>query len=152
MAEDWRGRIDRWERAGDVVLFDELREILCGAVCRWPGVPLPGSEVATRTRDFGAMIDGVGAVGPRNWWGMLRRSRAENRIRRVVEQVRSGEREVPEGSAVHVVAFHRGLDGKMLDVATAAVELINVLWPAVHYSVREMSRFRSLQANTLWTC
>ena len=45
--------------------------------------------------------------------------------------MRSGELEVPEGSAAHVIAWHRNLDGQPLDKKVAAVELINVLRPVV---------------------
>jgi fatty-acid peroxygenase len=38
---------------------------------------------------------------------------------------------VPEGSPAQVIAAHRDRDGRLLDVTTAAVELINVLRPTV---------------------
>ena len=77
------------------------------------------------------MISGAGTVGPRNWWGMLRRSRTERWIRDVIEQVRGGKLDAAEGSAVHVLAQHRDLDGELLDVAVAGVEPVNVLRPTV---------------------
>lgn len=63
--------------------------------------------------------------------GMLLRQRTERWIRSIIEAVRSRELEVPEGSAAHVIAWHRDPDGDLLSPTTAAVELINVLRPTV---------------------
>ncbi len=77
------------------------------------------------------MIDGAGSVGPRNWRGLILRHRTERWIRGIVEKVRAEELEVAEGSAAYVIAWHRDLDGELLDTRVAAVELINVLRPVV---------------------
>lgn len=115
----------------EIVLHEEVQQILCHAVCEWAGLRLSEPEVRQRAHEQGAMIDGAGAVGPRNWWGLLLRVRTERWIRSIVDQVRSGQLEIPEGSAVHVIAWHREPDGELLDRAVAAVELINVLRPTV---------------------
>jgi len=130
-AEEWCARIGKWERMGEVVLFHEVEEILCRAACGWAGVPLSESESKQRTREFAAMIDGAGSAGPRNWRGLILRQRTERWIRDVIERVRAGELEVADGSAAHVIAWHRDLNGEQLDTKVAAVELINVLRPVV---------------------
>lgn len=131
MANHWRARIGEWEGAGEVELLHEAEEILCRAVCGCAGVPLAESEAEQRTREFAAMIDGAGTVGPRNWRGLLLRARTERWIRGVIEGVRAGRLEVPEGSAAYVIARHRDQDGELLNTEVAAVELINVLRPVV---------------------
>jgi fatty-acid peroxygenase len=130
-AAEWDAAIGRWERAGEVVLLDESHEILCRAVCRWAGVPLDEHEVAQRTADFAAMIDGAGAVGPRNVRAHVARRRAEAWMQDIVERVRAGRLDVPPDAAAHVIAHHRGVDGQLLDPEIATVELINVLRPTV---------------------
>lgn len=127
----WRTQIATWATMDTVVLDDAVQEVLCRAVCEWAGVPLSEAEVEQRTREFGAMFEGAGAVGPRMLRGMLLRSRAERWLRGVIEDVRAREMEVPEGSAAHVIAWHRDPDGDLLNAATAVVELINVLRPTV---------------------
>ncbi|MCC4300087.1 cytochrome P450 [Aurantimonas coralicida] len=127
----WYARIGRWEGMNEVVLLPEVEEILTRAVCRWAGVPLDETEASQRTREFGAMIAGSGGIGPRNWWGMLLRARTERWIRDVIERVRSGDFKISDGSAAHVVAWHRNLNGELLDTKDAAVELINVLRPTM---------------------
>src|SRR3954454_612385 len=77
------------------------------------------------------MVDGAGAVGPRNWRGMLLRARAERWIGSIIEDVRAGKIEVAEASALHVIAWHWDQAGKLLDTRVAAVELINILRPTV---------------------
>lgn len=129
--EEWRAGIARWTRMDEVVLLHEAQLVLCRAVCRWAGVPLAEAEAEPRRREFAAMIDGAGAIGPRNWWGMRLRARSERWARQIIDEVRAGGLEPPEGSAAQVSAWHRDPDGNLLDPEVAAVELINVLRPTV---------------------
>lgn len=129
--EQWRNYAQKWSQQDRVVLFAEVREILCRAVCIWTGVPLSESEVTRRTKDLGAMIDSSGTVGLKHWQGRISRKRAEKWIEDIIERVRNGQLEVPETSAVYLIANHRDLEGNLLDKHTAAVELINVLRPTV---------------------
>lgn len=129
--DQWRAHIGKWESMGEIVLFHEVEEILCRAACEWAGVPLTESEARQRTREFEAMIEGAGAVGPRNWRGQLLRAHTERWSRGIIEKVRTHELEVAESSAAYVIAWHRDPDGELLDKKVAAVELINVLRPIV---------------------
>ncbi|MBE0536233.1 MAG: cytochrome P450 [Phycisphaerae bacterium] len=130
-ADAWRARAARWERGGEVVLLSEVQEILCRAVCRWVGLELSEEDADGRAREFASMIDGAGSVGPRNWMGMVRRSRTERWIRGAIDAIRGGRLAVDEASAAHAVAWHRELDGELLSTKVAAVELINLLRPTV---------------------
>jgi fatty-acid peroxygenase len=129
--EAWRSQLPRWQRMGRVVLLDEAHAVLCRAVCEWAGIPLGGREASARTRELAAMVDGAGAVGPRNWRGMLLRARTERWARRLVRAVRAGELDVAVDSPLAAVAWHRELDGQLLDVKVAGVELLNVIRPTV---------------------
>ncbi|MFT8315401.1 MAG: cytochrome P450 [Clostridium sp.] len=132
--EKLQASIDNWKSAGEIVLFDEAKNILCWAACHWAGVPLPESAVKDRAEDFSAMVDAFGAVGPRHWKGRRARSRAEEWISSVIEDVRAGKLKAEEGSALYAIAFHRELHGGQLDTQMAAVELINILRPIVAIS------------------
>ncbi len=127
----WREALPAWSRADRIVVQDEVRELLCRAVCTWAGVPLDDADVPQRTRELAAMIDHAGAVGPRNWLAIGQGARTERWIRGVIDGVRRGTLAVPEESAAFAWATYRGPDGALLDVNTAAVELINVLRPIV---------------------
>ena len=130
-SEQWCAYAKKWEKMDKVVLLNEAQSVFCRAVCAWAGVPLQESAVEQMTNDLAAMIDSSGAVGPKHWQGRRSRERAEKWIENVIEQVRTDQLEVPEESATHVIAWHRCLDGKLLDKRIAAVEIINVLRPTV---------------------
>ncbi|MHB0672186.1 cytochrome P450 [Roseomonas mucosa] len=125
----------KWASRERVVLYDELPEVLTRAVCAWSGVPLAEAEVGRRSRELTAMFDGAGAIGPRHWRSRLARRRGERWIAELVQRVRAGRLDPPEGSALRVIALHRDLEGKPLDPRVSAVEVINVLRPTVAVSV-----------------
>jgi fatty-acid peroxygenase len=127
----WRGRIPAWERMENLALLPAVEEILCQAVCRWAGIPLENSGLRRRTRELVAMFDGAGAIGPRNWRGMLLRARNERWMRDIVARLRDGALEAPEGSAARLFA---GAEGELPDRTHAAVELLNLLRPTVAVS------------------
>ncbi|GIZ52828.1 cytochrome P450 [Noviherbaspirillum aridicola] len=130
-AAHWRARFRRWESLPQVVLLEEAEAVLCRAVCAWSGLTLTEREASRRTAEFSAMIDGAGAVGPRNWRGMLRRARTERWARGVIDAVRNGGLRLAPGSPAEAIARFAGSDGRVLDSKTAAIELINLLRPTV---------------------
>ncbi|WP_028784365.1 cytochrome P450 [Thalassobacillus devorans] len=129
--EEWHSKLPAWKTAEKVVLFQEAKEVLCRAACRWAGVPLDDTEVKERADDFWDMVDAFGAVGPRHWQGRKARKRGEAWIKKVIHEVRDGELEANEDTALYAMAFHRDLNGEHLDSQMAAIELINVLRPIV---------------------
>ena len=126
--------LNKWEKKKRIVLFDEVKEILCNAACQWAGVPIPDSEVKKRAEDFSLMVDAFGAVGTRHRKGRQARTRAEEWIKGVIEEVRTGKLKAVEGTALYEMTFHKNLTGQQLDEQMAAVELINVLRPIVAIS------------------
>lgn len=127
----WLDRLTDWERAEQVVLFDEVRQLLFETACQWCHVPVRPEERERRAGYFTAMLDATGSLGPRHWQGRLRRARAERWIRQIVQQVRDGELTPPPDSPLAVIAWHQDLEGQLLDVPVAAVEVINLLRPIV---------------------
>ena len=131
LAAELRLRAEGWARQGSVVLLAELHEALCAAVCRWSGVPLDHGDLQVRTREFTAMVEGAGSVGPRNVRGQLLRRRTERWAQQLVGDVRSGTLAADPSRALGVIAWHTQRDGRLLPLEVAAVELINVLRPTV---------------------
>lgn len=135
--EQWQIYAQKWSQSDRIVLFKEVREILCRASCAWTGIPLTESQrlqphvVEQRTKDLGAMIDGSGTVGLKHWQGRRSRKRAEKWIEDIIERVRNKQLEVSEDSALYSIANHRDLNGNLLDKHTAAVEIINLIRPTV---------------------
>src|SRR5699024_4533177 len=95
------------------------------------GVPLWARELNKRAADLGKLIDAFGAVGPRHWQGRSARTRVNKWAKRIIENVRRGNRIPSEDTPVYIIAWHRDLDGKLLKAHVAAVELINILRPIV---------------------
>jgi fatty-acid peroxygenase len=126
--------IGNWRHQDHIVLFDEIKKILCASACKWAGVPLKQLEIRGRAEDFSAMVDGFGAIGPRHFRGRSARNRAERWLSGMIEAVRSGRLKTLEGTALHEIAFHNEPDGSLMNARMAAIELINVLRPIVAIS------------------
>ncbi|PAV31566.1 cytochrome P450 [Virgibacillus profundi] len=129
--EQWEMAIDKWEKMDKVILFEEAELIMCQVACHFAGVPLWAKELTRRTKDFSAMIDAFGAAGPRHWQGRLARNRSERWIEYVITKFRTGKMSADENTALYKIAWHEDLNGKLLSVKTAAVELLNILRPIV---------------------
>jgi fatty-acid peroxygenase len=134
MIRYWQQYATKWTQMPQVRLFTEAQEILCRTACAWAGVPLAEGEVRQRARDFTAMVDAFGAIGPRHWRGRRARSRTEKWVMRLIKKVRRQQLVPQPGSPLAIVAWHQEPDGKLLDRHLAAVELINVLRPIVAIS------------------
>ncbi len=145
-AAAWDEAVAGWARRDRVVLFDEAAVVLTRGVCRWAGVPLAeadaetyaethaDAEAAATARDLIAMVDGFATLGPRHWRARRARARQEERLARLVRDVRSGRAPAPAGSMLERVVRHRDGDGESLTPRTAAVELLNVLRPTAAVS------------------
>lgn len=128
---EWRKQFALWARTRQVVLIQEAQAVLCRAACAWAGVPLANADEAVlRTAEFSAMIDGAGAVGPRNWLGQSLRRHTEQWARERINAIRLDGPLDPESPAARI-AFHVDADGEVLSGEHAAVELINILRPVV---------------------
>jgi fatty-acid peroxygenase len=129
----WRLAAERWRRAEAVVLLPAAEELLCRVACDWAGVPRVEPEASRRAAELAAMVDGAGSLGPRNLRGHVRRRSAERWAAATIRRIRAGE--PPGGGAqatpAAAIARHRDADGRPLDEAVAAVELLNLLRPMV---------------------
>ena len=123
-----------WKEKKQIILFDETKLILCKVACQWAGVSLNESEIKELSEDFGSMVDSFGSVGPRHWKGRRARTKSEERIKTIIEDVRSGKIKAEEGTALHSMAFYKDINGNQLDSNMASIELINVLRPIVAIS------------------
>lgn len=132
--EEWKSVIPKWENKKEVNLFKEAKEILCKAACLWAGVPLSEAEITSRAEDFALMVDSFGAVGVHHWKGRAARTRTEEWIKTVIENVRVGRLRAHKNSALYAMAFHKDLNNKMMDTNMCAIELINILRPIVAIS------------------
>ncbi|WP_188206996.1 cytochrome P450 [Alkalibacillus aidingensis] len=119
-----------WETKEHVILFDELREILTRAGCKWAGVPLQESEVKKRTDELSQLVDSFGSA-KRMASGKKARDQHEKWLKGIIKQIRSRKISPPEYTPAYIVSNHREPNGKLLDLDTAAVELNNTFRPLV---------------------
>ncbi|QDT17450.1 cytochrome P450 [Alienimonas californiensis] len=127
---EFRAAAERWATDGEVELLGELQGILTRAGCAWVGAPVTGEAAEERTREFAAMIDGAGAVGPRHWRGQWLRQRTERWARDRIRAARAETNRSADSPLTRLAAY-RDANGEPLDEAVAAVELLNLTRPVV---------------------
>ena len=133
--EQWEDAARKWEKKDQVIFYEEVQQILCLAACRWAGVPVPEEGIEQLTNDLGAMYESPAALGPNHWKGRKARNRVEKWVQELVGQVRDGQINPSEQTALHTFAWQRDLDGELLDPEIVSVEVINILRPIVAISI-----------------
>lgn len=106
MIEEWEVVVMRWEKVDQVVLFEEVKEILCWVVCYWVGVLLKEMEVKERVDDFIDMVDVFGVVGLWYWKGRRVRLCVEEWIERMIEDVCVGLLKIFVGIVLYEMVFY----------------------------------------------
>ena len=133
--KQWEIALDKWELMDKVILYEEAKEIMCRTACEWAGVPVQEKDVKRLTKNLGAMFESTAAVGLNHWLGRHARNYEEILIGELIDRVRDGKVNPPENTALHSFAWHRDLEGNLLDTDTAAVEVINILRPIVAIAI-----------------
>lgn len=133
--KQWELAAKKWVGKDKVILYEETKEILCRTACEWAGVPVQESEITNLTSYFGAMFESPGAIGPKHWLGRNARNNAEKWMEELIEKVRQGTVNPPENTALSRFSFHRELDGNLLDIKIASVEVINIIRPIVAIAI-----------------
>lgn len=133
--KQWELAAKKWVGKDKVILYEEAKEILCRTACEWAGVPVQESEIKNLTSYFGSMFESPGAIGPKHWLGRNARNNAEKWMEELIEKVRQGTVNPPENTALSRFSFHRELDGNLLDIKIASVEVINIIRPIVAIAI-----------------
>lgn len=128
---EWLLGLEEWERRGDVVLFDAVNLVLTRTACAWVGIPSGEKSPDALCSELSAMIENAGRFGPRNWRALFLRRGTERFVRSLVERVREGQMDIPEGTPLRVVCEHKEEGGMPIDPDSATVELINLIRPIV---------------------
>lgn len=130
-ASAWHEHVQQWARQERVVLFDAAADVLLQGMWQWCGLPTDRLDVRREAADMLAMVDGFATPGPRHWRARLARRRQDAHVTSIVEEVRSGRRDAPDGSPLALAATYRDDHGGVLPAHTAAVELLNLVRPTV---------------------
>lgn len=124
-----------WIKKDSINFYKESQKVLTQAVCEWCGVPLKDKEIDKRTEQLISMIESPVAVSKRHIEGRIGRIKGEKWVSGLIEQVREGKLQPEQETALYQVAWHKELDGELMDLKTAAVELLNVIRPSVAISL-----------------
>lgn len=148
--EQWSGSLSAWSTQTQVVLMPHVQLLLARAVCDWAGVPLSKADSETTCDQLAAMIDGAGGIGPRHWRARRARKQAEAWAASLIAQVRDGRLAPGEERALTRVARYTTLEGELLPIEVAAVELLNLLRPTVAVSRFVVFAVLELHAQPEW--
>lgn len=132
--EEWKREIEKQSRE-EVNVYQSAKYVLTRAALRWTGVPYQDDQIEEWTDQLSDMFEDAGAVGLKHFQARRSRSKAEDRIAKLVEDVRKKDIDVGEDSAAYHFTWHRDVDGNLLDPKIVAVELLNLLRPIVAISV-----------------
>lgn len=127
--------VEKWKEQSEIILYDEAKELLVKAACAWAGVPLQQEEIKRRTEQITSMFESPMAFGPSHWRGRNGRNLAEKWIRDLIRQVRNGEIQVEEHTALYTFSQHKDAKGEFLPVKIAAVEILNIIRPISAISI-----------------
>ncbi|MGR3321504.1 MAG: cytochrome P450 [Pseudooceanicola sp.] len=127
LAEEWEAAAQGW-RGRTIALRDEFPLVMTRTALRWCGIDPDGADAPRRAREFSAMIEGAGGLGPSHLRARWLRARAERWARETIRLAREGEH--TDTVAGHI-ARHRDADGALLGEHIGGVELLNFLRPIV---------------------
>lgn len=135
MKLEFEQAIDKWSKMNEVVLYEEMKELLCKVAFKWVGYPLHEDDVKTMTNEVAAMFETPAAVGAKNWGGRIARNQVEKRMQSIIQDIRDKKLQPSQNTVLYKFSFHQELNGDLLDIETVAVEVINMIRPIVAISI-----------------
>lgn len=146
----WLAALETWQEQDSVVLFDAANLVLTRAVADWMDLPAD-KDRAELCRELSGMIEQAGSIGPQTAIALWIRRRCEKYVRGIVRSVREGTLSPPRGSPLGVMCLYREPDGRLLDIAATAVEIINILRPVVAVARYIMFAAMALHGHREWS-
>jgi fatty-acid peroxygenase len=149
------GRSWQWlvDTVPDGQVLDVQREsarLVGRCVLAWAGITIAEQEADQVAQWFADIVDGFAVIGPAHLRARLARRRSDAWSQELVRSVRNG-RLVPEpGCPLDLAARWPDERGNLLPVATAAVDLQNMLRPAVAASRFVTFAALALEAHPRW--
>lgn len=125
----------QWMEEPSIVFYEESKKALTRAVCEWAGVPLPEEDVEKRMHQLADLFEMVAQPNHKFIRGVISRKTSTKWAEELIQQVRDGEWRPAEDTALYQIAFHRNLDGTLIDTHPAATDLLSVLRPSVAIAI-----------------
>ncbi len=142
--EDYRKILDRNLTAeldkqhGEFELFDLANRVLFNSIAEWSGINLERYDDKTLeelAKNQISMISGAVTSPKDHIKGVSDRNESEKWARELIEEARAHPVEGKEHLALYTFAQATDLDGNLLPVEVAAVELLNIIRPTVALTV-----------------
>lgn len=154
LVEDAAGAWAAWTatvgHGHESVVEDEAVRVIGRTVLRWAGIRVPDAEADRVASWFAAEVDGFASVGPAMVRARAARRRSDAWARGLVAAQRAGDLDAPDGSALALASRWTDVDGRPLPLEVAAVDLQNLLRPAVAVSRFVAFAALDLQASPRW--
>ncbi|QLD13219.1 cytochrome P450 [Microbacterium oleivorans] len=132
LAAEWRAELDDWLSGGERSAYDAAVGAFGRAVMRWAGLPgTPAAKTRWAAR-LAQIVDGFGVpYSPEYALAWLNRSWSDRHAQRLIEAVRDGDLDAPEGAALRAWTWHRDRSGVLLSARLAGIELQNSMRPMI---------------------
>lgn len=124
-----------WMEQPEIVFYEEVKKVLTRAVCEWAGVPLPEKDVKKRTKQLANLFEMVAQTNHKFLQGVVSIKTSTKWAKELIEQVRKGELNPKEDTALYKIAFYKKIDGSLLELDPAATDLLNILRPSVAIAI-----------------
>lgn len=123
---------------GQFELFDLSKQVLFTSICEWAGINLSewSSEEIDQLADYQiSMISGTFTSPIDHIKGVENRKKSEKWAQKLIESARQNPVPGKENVALYAFAQATDLDGSLLPIEVAAVELLNIIRPTVALTV-----------------
>lgn len=82
----WEKTIDEWETKYEVILYDEMKEMLCKIACVWAGVLVEEEELKWLAKELSEMYESAASIGPTHWKGRNARNQVEKWMKELIQK------------------------------------------------------------------
>lgn len=148
---EWTRERDEWIAGGTRSAYDAAVGALGRGIQRWAGLPGTADAKTRFAARLAQIVDGFGAVvEPAYVVAWANRKWCDQHAAELIEAVRAGTLEAREGTALHAWAWHRELDGELLDARLAGIELQNILRPTIAVARFVAFAAKELEARPEW--
>jgi fatty-acid peroxygenase len=142
-----RHSLKHWSLKDSIILYDELQKILTETVCAWAGIRMEDEDLLRRTKEIVSLFDSAGATGPAHFLSRISRKNAEDWIENIVMDLRSDGFEPLIKTPIEIIIWYKDSYDELLKPRTAAVEILNIIRPAVAISVYMVFIAHALHSN-----
>ncbi|MBF8808549.1 MAG: cytochrome P450 [Enterococcus lacertideformus] len=126
------------QQHGQFELFDLSKQVLFSSICEWAGINLSGltKEEVNQLADYQiSMISGTFTSPMDHIKGVENRKKSEKWAQELITSARENPVLGKEDVALYAFAQATDLDGNLLSLEVAAVELLNIIRPTVALTV-----------------